>query len=170
MAAIAWAEEHPREVAGLVLINTSLRPFSPPWQRLRPASLAALLRLLCAGNPTRRERLILDLTSRRQSDDAVLLERWIAWRREAATSSVNALRQLAAAALYRAADRPPVARILVLASLGDAMVDPRCSSALARHWQADLAVHPDAGHDLPLDDETWVARQIAAWLARPPGR
>jgi len=25
-------------------------------------------------------------------------------------------------------------------------------------------IHPEAGHDLPLDDGAWVAGQIRAWL------
>jgi hypothetical protein len=28
-----------------------------------------------------------------------------------------------------------------------------------------LAIHPGAGHDLPLDDAPWVAQQVRDWLA-----
>jgi pimeloyl-ACP methyl ester carboxylesterase len=55
--------------------------------------------------------------------------------------------------------------VLVLASAMDALVDPLCSRHLAAEWKTSLAVHPDAGHDLPLDDAAWVARQVRAWLA-----
>ena len=44
MVAVDWAARHPEELAGCVLINTSLRPFSPWYQRLRPANYGALLR------------------------------------------------------------------------------------------------------------------------------
>jgi len=27
-------------------------------------------------------------------------------------------------------------------------------------WGADFALHPNAGHDLPLDDGDWVARDV----------
>ncbi len=36
MVATEWAQRYPGEVAGLVLINTSMRPFSTLPQRLRP--------------------------------------------------------------------------------------------------------------------------------------
>ena len=49
MVATEWAHAAPAEVAGCVLINTSLRPFSPFHQRLRPGNYAALLRVAAAS-------------------------------------------------------------------------------------------------------------------------
>jgi len=54
--------------------------------------------------------------------------------------------------------------ILMLVSQGDRMVDPRCTAALAQAFAATRIVHPDAGHDLTLDDPRWCTEQIAAWL------
>ena len=73
-------------------------------------------------------------------------------------------RQLLAAACFRAPDRCPVAA-LVLSSAGDRLVSPRCSRAIAEHWRLPHRVHPDAGHDLPLDAPDWVAAAIAEWHA-----
>ncbi|HEY1225998.1 MAG TPA: alpha/beta hydrolase, partial [Ramlibacter sp.] len=53
--------------------------------------------------------------------------------------------------------------LLLLGSSGDALVDPSCSMELARRWQADLRMHPWAGHDLPLDDAAWVLAQVTRW-------
>ncbi|EER57837.1 hypothetical protein AcdelDRAFT_4590, partial [Acidovorax delafieldii 2AN] len=39
-----------------------------------------------------------------------------------------------------------------------------CSLAIARHWQCALALHPQAGHDLPLDAPQWVIAQVQRWL------
>lgn len=169
MVAVAWAARHPEEVAGCVLINTSLRPLSPFHQRLRPASYLPLLGLLLpGGDAASREAAILRLTSRRAGDAAGVLAEWAGYRRQCPTSAGNALRQLLAALRYRApAVRPPVP-ILVLASRGDALVDPRCSRRLASHWDTAFAEHPTAGHDLALDDGPWVARQVVRWLQAPP--
>jgi pimeloyl-ACP methyl ester carboxylesterase len=52
----------------------------------------------------------------------------------------------------------------ILSSAGDRLVDPGCSRRLAESWRAAHHVHPDAGHDLPLDDGAWVAERIATWL------
>lgn len=164
MVASAWAAAHPAEVAAAVLVNTSMRPLSPFYQRLRPHSYASLLRLLLSGSAAEAERAILALTSRRHAGDAALLDEWTRWREACPVSRRNALRQLAAAARFRAPAAPSVP-VLLLASAGDRLVDVRCSRALAWAWQTAYAEHPAAGHDLPLDDGPWVARQVAWWLA-----
>lgn len=165
MIAIDWARTAPTELAGCVLINTSLRPFDAWHRRLRPANYAALLRLALPGvSDLERERTILRLTSCNPAAAAEALEAWVRLRREHPVSTRNALCQLIAAARFRSSADAPRVPLLVLASARDGLVNPRCSRELARRWQADLAEHPQAGHDLPLDDGAWVAAQIARWL------
>lgn len=159
MVAVAWSAAYPMEVAAQVLINTSLRPFSPFTQRLRPQNYGLLLKLALLGaSPVEWERSILRITS--QGGQDAVLPHWQALRALHPVTRANALRQLLAAARYRA----PVALstpTLLLASAQDQLVAIACSQALARQWQCRLQMHPTAGHDLPLDDGDWVARQIA---------
>ncbi|HWH83794.1 MAG TPA: alpha/beta hydrolase [Burkholderiaceae bacterium] len=167
MVACAWAALAPHELQGLVLVNTSVRPFSPFTQRLRPRAYGTLLHLLMGARDVHaRERAVLRLTTRSPAHGDALVERWAAIRRERPVAAANALRQLVAAARFRAASRAPAVPTLVLASAGDALVDPRCSQRLAAAWGAAFALHPWAGHDLPLDDGAWVATQVAQWLQR----
>lgn len=167
MVAVAWAEKHPEELAGCVLINTSLRPFSPFYRRLRPGNYPALLKLaLPGGNAAAREEIILRMTSQLAGNRAQIVEAWSAWRYQHPVSRANALRQLWAASRYRAPARKPSVRMLLLAGADDALVDPRCSRRLARLWRVDFAEHPGAGHDIPLDDGAWVALQVRDWLQR----
>ena len=169
MVAVDWAARYPGEIGGAVLINTSLRPFSPFYRRLKPANYWRLLGLaLGAASDREWECAILELTSRRSGANAAVLDDWLAYRRENPVAIGNALRQLCAAARYRAPLARPSPPLLVLSSLGDALVDCACSRQLAERWQLDHAVHPNAGHDLPLDDGAWVARQVARWLAASP--
>lgn len=173
MVAVAWAQRRPEEIGGCVLINTSLRPFSPFPQRLRPANYLPLIKLLLPGTSVaQRERTILALTSRGGGDARALVDDWVAWHREAPVAAANALRQLAAALRYRAPAAGPAVPLLVLASRLDGLVDPACSRQLARRWQTAYAEHPTAGHDLPLDDGPWVAAQVRRWAERvlPEGR
>lgn len=166
MVAIDWASRHPGEVGGAVLINTSLRPFSPFYRRLKPANYRRLLMLvLRAASDREWERAILELTSRRAAAHEEVLDDWLAYRRENPVAIGNALRQLVAAARYRAPLIQPSPPLLVLSSLGDALVDSDCSRQLAQRWNLAHAVHPSAGHDLPLDDGDWVARQVLRWLS-----
>jgi pimeloyl-ACP methyl ester carboxylesterase len=169
MVAVAWAAQYPQEVARCVLINTSMRPFSPFYRRLRPANYLALLKLALIGGSSRDwEETILRLTSNVRNDVDVL-PAWIAYRMQCPVSRGNAWRQLIAAARYRAPVTKPHADILILTSLNDRLVDTRCSSALASTWEALLIEHPSAGHDIPLDDASWVAQQIRDWLVRAQG-
>jgi pimeloyl-ACP methyl ester carboxylesterase len=165
MVAAAWARRHPGDIGAAVLINTSLRPFSPFHQRLRPANYPRVLRLLVGPADARTlETEILRMTTRLVAEPQPVIEEWLRWRRESPVSRRNAIRQLLAAASYRAPHQSPFARLLVLAGAGDTLVNPRCSQVLAAQWQARLAMHPAGGHDLPLDDESWVLTQILDWL------
>ncbi|HEY8026800.1 MAG TPA: alpha/beta hydrolase [Burkholderiaceae bacterium] len=163
MVAVAWSKAAPEEIDACVLINTSLRPFDPFHRRLRPHNYGSLLRCLFAA-PRQRERLIMQMTSCRGDAQAALLEQWVAWQSQYPVSPRNALRQLWAAMRFRAPQQKPCARMLVLGSLRDQLVDNQCSQDLARRWQADSAFHPGAGHDLPLDDGPWIVGQVEAWI------
>lgn len=166
MVAVAWARQHPEEVATAVLINTSLASQCPPWRRLRPTAWPVLLRLLLPATDVARESIIHRLTSNRPANAQATVKEWAALRKRHPVAAANALRQLWAAARYRPSVPPDYTRLLVLASRGDRLVNPDCSRRLAQAWHADYAEHPDAGHDLPLDDGAWVATRIADWHSR----
>ncbi|KQW96769.1 hydrolase [Massilia sp. Root418] len=169
MVAVQWQASYPQEVARCVLLNTSMRPFSRFYQRLRWQNYPAILRQLVLGGARRQEQLALRLTSVTHGGDtrdSELLKRWVDYHNEFPVSRMNAVRQLAAAARFRApARQPDGAPLLVLAGARDGLVDPLCSQRLAQAWDADFRLHPEAGHDLPLDDGPWVAQQVAQWLA-----
>ena len=165
MVAVAWAQRYPQDIAGAVLINTSLRPFSPFYLRLRAANYLRLLRLFGFKSSDRElEEAILQMTTRQVPDPAVVTGQWLQWRHENPVSRRNTLVQLLAAARYCAPQMRPVENLLLLAGARDALVDTRCSLQLAAQWDARIALHPSAGHDLPLDDGAWVLEQIARWL------
>lgn len=170
MVAMAWARRQPDEIAGCVLINTSVGRFSPFYQRLRARNYATLLKRALLGASAREwEAMILVLTSNRSWEGVSPLDAWIALRGESPVTRRNALRQLWAASRY-GIDTPPPTRLLILASTRDRLVDPACSRRMALRWGADIAEHPDAGHDIPLDDGAWVARQVREWLMAVPLR
>lgn len=165
MACVAWVEMYAEEVEAMVLVNTSLRPFSAFHQRLLPRAWLALARLLMLGaRPEAAEQAVLALTSRKNFSEAVraqLLEHWVALRQRHPVSRASAFNQLIAAARYRAPQAAPAAPVLVVGTHGDRLVSPRCSESLARQWRVPLVQHTDAGHDLPLDAAEWLAAQVA---------
>ena len=164
MVAAEWARTAPEEVKGCVLINTSMRPFSPLHHRLRSANYPDLLRLaLLGGSAEAIEATVLRLTSNQSGELLEVIPEWAAVRRQRPVRAGNAARQLIAAARYRAPRQAPGVPLLLLSSEHDQLVDSRCSQAIASAWRCPLLTHPAAGHDLPLDDPRWVADQVRRW-------
>jgi pimeloyl-ACP methyl ester carboxylesterase len=167
MVATEWARTASAEISGCVLVNTSFRPFSPFFHRLRPRNYAALLGLaLRRRSGEAIERTVWRLTSNAPVPCNAIIAEWVAARARRPVSAVNAVRQLVAAARYQAPTAAPSPPILLLASQNDHLVDSRCSQAIARNWHCALALHPHAGHDLPLDAPLWVLEQVQQWLVQ----
>ena len=167
MVALRWSCDHPDEVAAAVLVNGSFGGHNAFWHRLRPRAWLPLLVLLRPGaSALQRERQVLVMTSSRAAGDEALARRWAAYAVDRPVSRANALRQLLAAARFRAPRQTPRVPLLVLASLKDGLVSPQCSRAFARRSGAVLRLHPGAGHDLALDAPAWLVGQVVAWWRR----
>ncbi len=165
MVSVAWNERFPGEIDKLVLINTSLAPFSPAYHRLRPENYPRLLWTLLVGDPLQREKLILDITSNlhRGEDALAILRLWVDYSNQHPVARKNILRQLFAAATFRARRDKPGIPLLLLVSEHDKLVNAKCSLALAKIWDCPVKIHPAAGHDLTLDDADWVVQQAMKW-------
>lgn len=163
MVALSLAEQWPEGISHVVVINTSSR-LSFGHQRLRPAACLALLRSALLRDTEARERRIYSLTTNAPCSD---VERWARQAAELARRSPlrrgALLAQLLAAAAFRAPTRI-TQPALVLGGAADRVVDAACSSALARRLGAPHHCHPNAGHDLPLEDPRWVIEHIRSWL------
>jgi pimeloyl-ACP methyl ester carboxylesterase len=166
MVAQEWLRAHPGEVAGAVLINTSAGGLSAPWRRMRPAALGRILATAATPNALARERRIYALTSNRPERAEGIVPGWAAIAERQPVTRANAVRQLLAAARFRAG-AARTAPILILTSQEDHLVHPDASRALAAHLHATLQEHSTAGHDLPLDDPDWVVARIRGWLDGP---
>ena len=165
MVATDWAQTWPDEVASLVLVNTSMRPFSGVTARLRPGNWTALAGMIGHWrNRARCERTIHRLTCERLDTRDADLARWVAIGLDAPVSRHAAWRQLMAAARFSAQPEAPRCPTLIVASDADRLVNPSCSTQLAAAWPAAQHVrHPWAGHDLPHDDPEWLCETVGAW-------
>ena len=168
MVATSWAQHFAHEIDRLVLINTSMRPFSSVLERLRPANWLRLgvlaARWAEADHADFSENMIYQLTCNRTQQRDQDLALWHQIRRTAPVSRQNAMRQLVTAARFSCANAAPPCPVLVLSSGSDRLVNSVCSTQLAQAWQATHHSHPWAGHDLPHDDGEWVCEHIATWL------
>jgi pimeloyl-ACP methyl ester carboxylesterase len=164
MVAWDWLLRYPDEVAGVVLINSSLAGISPFYRRLRWQSYEYLARIVCEKNPYRRELKIVQLISNCKEKHRIIAEEWGAIQKIRPVSGLNAVRQLIAAARYRPGLAKPASPVLLLNSSGDRLVSPCCSRLISQHLSLPLATHPWAGHDICQDDPAWVIRRLDAWL------
>lgn len=156
MVALRWAERHPEDFARVAVCNTSARDLAGPLRRFTPAAVATVFR--CAADASRREHHILDLVSNTPHGRA-RAEHHAALAREAPIGVDVLVRQLWAGA-NATAPRTLAVPLLVLCSDADRLCDPQASRVLAARLGARLAVHRDAGHDLPLDDPEWVIQRL----------
>ena len=164
MTAVQWLSQAPQEVAFAALINTSSSRFSPFWHRLRPANYLRLIRDgILNRDPVGKEQAILEITSNLHDKAFLhqLAEKWAEYARLQPVTVVNSLRQLVAAMRFHApASLPSAVPTIIVSGGGDRLVSPRCSERMAEAWQLPLKVHPQAGHDLPLDAPEWLINTL----------
>jgi len=169
MVAIEWMHKHPDECAASVLISTSLRGLNPFYERLLPANYLTILRsLFFPGDLYKTEEsslnLISNIASQDESKKELIINNWVTYAEQCPVSGMNGIRQLIAATRFRVPKQRPEVPMLVLGSLSDRLVSPECSLTLAEHWHIPIETHSLAGHDIPLDDATWVCQSIEQWL------
>ncbi len=129
---------------------------------MRPRIVPHIALALASRSALSRERRILSLTTRVHRDNGLAAE-WAQFHAEQPMSRFNVMRQLAAATRFRAPSALEP-RTLVISSAGDEFTHPDCPRALAAHFRAPLAVHPEAGHDVATDDPAWLAAEIRRWV------
>ena len=162
MIAIDWMTRYPNEVEAAVLINTSARPLSPFYHRLRWTIYPQVLKMIFKS-AVQKEADILSLTSNRHPHDSRLLASWQQWQQQNPVSKASARNQCLAAVKFSIAAKPQPP-ILIVTSQADRLVDYRCSMKLAQTWQTGYVQHESAGHDLPLDEPEWLVDAIKQWF------
>jgi len=163
MVALDWAARYPDDFDRVVVINTSAAD-SPPWQRFNLGMAARLPSFLVARDFRARERAILDVVSNAPAAlKDTTADAWGVMFGQRTPDRRSAIRQILAAGTF---GRPKQisAKLLVLASRGDRLVQHRCSERLATAYGAPLQLHDDGGHDLILDAPDWVCARVHDWV------
>ncbi len=139
------------------LMNTSFSNLSPFYHRMQLQSLQHFLGAAKAGQDAeKREAEIVKMISNSPDKLDKISKEWARVFKDKPFSLFNVFRQLLAASRYKIKKEPPKTPIVVLRSLGDRMVNPSCSEEFSQFWNLKLLSHPWAGHDLCIDDESWV--------------
>lgn len=160
MVALQWAYEYPDEVAGVVIINSSARNLSRPFERFSPSAIRVLMQAL-TSNAAEREDVILRLVCNSESVWRRYLPTFQALAKHRPVTFGNAMRQLFAATQFRIQKVSPPG--LVIVSDMDKLASPACSRTIAKFQGWPVATHPTAGHDLALEDPAWLVDQLLSW-------
>lgn len=162
MIALRWSLLYPDEVCMVFTINSSAKNLSGPLKRFNLKEWRVLLEILLTKTVEKKEGLILNLTTNKldAQKKAEIQKIFVRIQSERPVSVVSSLNQLYVASTFRITQRPKVP-VTVIYSKGDRLVDSSCSEELIRFLGAKKAVHPDAGHDLPLDDPQWLLSELA---------
>jgi homoserine acetyltransferase len=157
MIATQWALEFPNEVDRLILINSSFS-LSPIQQRLKPTNYLGILKCIFSSSAQDIEQFILTTTCN--------TEKWkphlsacVQFQKEHRIRLKNFIRQLKMTKHSQFYQKPDC-HVIILASSNDRLVSPQCSHTIATQWNVPLHLHPTAGHDLPMDDGTWIIDSI----------
>lgn len=158
MLATKWAQLHPQEVSHLVLINSSSQ-LSPFQLRLLPQNYLSIIRHLAFSKPAQIEKFILTTTSNDKNRWQPELQENIEFLKEHPVSLMNFIRQLNLTSQVDFRQIPQTQK-MILTSKADQLVSSICSEQIAAQWGCDIFYHKTAGHDLPLDDASWVIEKL----------
>ena len=171
MIAMDWARRYPKEISGVVLINSSSGEQPLHW-RVRPKALLIGFMSLFTSIAMR-ESLMLKLVSNNVLQYESNIKKWQMIQQQRPVTRRTIIKQLIAAARFslknntgqdgeaEMSNNPG----LILCSKGDRLVAMQCSLDIAKRFDWQISIHPSAGHDLPLDDPDWVVDQLLKWLA-----
>lgn len=164
MIAMKWIELYPQDFQVGVMINTSAANFSSPIKRMSLKTIKSAAALFFSKSLEEREKFVYQITTNLESHNELSkVAEWVKYARENPVSKASFLSQLIAAGKFTAPPRLGIPT-LFLVSEKDQLADSACGKKLAKHFNARVDVHPEAGHDLPLDDPDWICQQIQAFL------
>lgn len=163
MLALEWAYRHPQEVDAVVLINCSLNR-SRFYRRMTPFAIAQIYKMTRQSCPLHRDEMSLAMTTNLPPERIrELAPHWSSRSEEYPVHPLNFFTQLALASRIPLRKNPPSASLLLLNSGKDRVVHPQCSLDIANAWGLPLHTHPEAGHDLTLNDPQWVVDKLKSW-------
>ncbi len=164
MLALKWAELFPSEITKLFVVNSSLAQLSPFYKRLNVGQIPQMYKALQASDFIEREKMILNMTSNDLPSSLAQVPALASFSKQYPVSRSSFIRQLTMAARVRIAESLEV-QLKIICSRGDQLVDSSCSKKISDFLDAELLIHPTAGHDLPLDDPEWLAKVVVKELS-----
>lgn len=160
MITVEWMREFPHEVQKAFLICTSSSGFSPFYERFRLINYVKAAQLMASRHDeVKYEKTVLEMVTNSQERRDEELLAMAEYTKAHPLKPSNVLRQILAASQYQFPKEAP-GSVVILGSHGDHLVSPDCTLAIAQKWGQQAHMHPWAGHDIPVDDPSWVMEHL----------
>lgn len=158
MITLNWLSHYPDDFSKAIIINTSSRSVCPPWKRMRLKALLGLAGTLFKP-AYEKEKTILEVTTTKRPIDEKTIFKHVTYSKECPISIKNTIRQIFAASVFTLPQSISVP-MKFIAGKKDKLAATECSEKIAKYYNSPLIEHPEAGHDLSLDDPKWLIEQI----------
>ena len=165
MCTLEWIKQFPQDFKGAVVMNTSLADLSFPWKRIRLGLLPKMGKAHLKGGEYA-ERTFVEITSNYLEGYDENTKMALKIQRERPMRFSSVVMQLLSGALYQLKINHSPTPLLVLACPYDKLVNVDCSKKLSSRLKSEVRLHPWAGHELPMDDAPWVAREVTDWWSK----
>ena len=160
MIALDWASRF-QDFEHVVIINTSVANIGNPLDRFSPTAFATLFKILRKPKDLfNQEKEILKLVTNKEVTDE-LVQWHVQLQKKYPTNLRNFARQMIAASTFKCPSKVSVP-ITFIVSDKDRLVSKKFSYQLAQKFNAPIYSHPEAGHDLGVDDPKWLAQTLRA--------
>jgi pimeloyl-ACP methyl ester carboxylesterase len=159
MIAIDWCDRYPHDFKKIAIINSSSKSTSSTFQRISPIAIKTILHNFMIKDPVRREKQVLSLITNNTKISNELLSDMVEVSNHMNLSKKTFFKQLFAASKFTLPEKLTIP-LTVMTTKGDRFTSYKCSEAIAKRYNVDCHLHPDAGHDLPMDDPTWVLSKL----------
>lgn len=164
MIGMEWIKNFPNDFNVGVFINTSASNFSSPLKRMSIRTIKSAAGLFFNKSLEDREKFVYQMTTHLESSNELTkVAEWVRIARENPISKLSFIAQLIAAGKFKAPNKLDIP-CMFLVSEKDQLADSECGKKLAKHFNARLELHPEAGHDIPLDDPLWACQKIQSFL------
>ena len=155
---IDWVIQYPDDFDGLMLISSSTKNVCLSNERVKVAAKKKFLQIFFTRNLQKREKRFLEINSNFHASNDSILNSWVAIQQERPISQKNLFWQTIAGKRYKIKGSIPKIPILLVGSYGDQIVGSSCLRKLQGYLDAELVMHPNSGHGIPIDDPILACR------------
>jgi pimeloyl-ACP methyl ester carboxylesterase len=164
MVALDWLSRYPLDFDHVFVINSSAKDIIPIYKRFN-LSMLKNFKTVFLASPYFKEKAILEFTlSIKKVDDDLIYSNIES--EDKTTSFKNYFNQIFSASKFSLPKISDTKKLHIITSKGDKLVSYQASKNISTFYNCSIDIHPNAGHDLPLDDSKWLITVLKLYLVR----